>query len=301
MNSEFDHLDELEAESIHVFREVAAECERPILLYSIGKDSSVLLHLAKKAFYPGKIPFPLMHIDTGFKFPEMIDFRDKIENEAGIELIVYRNESAISNNTNPFQLGTQSCCSLLKTRALLDGLNKYGVTGAIGGARRDEEKSRAKERFFSFRDEFGGWNPKAQRPELWDLYNSKVKEGESMRIFPISNWTESDIWMYIMRENIEITPLYFAKKRKVIRKNHLLIPVCEPLGEHYDKNELEEVMCRFRTLGCVPCTGAVESNATTLEEVVDEVLEANVSERITRVIDHDSEGSMENKKREGYF
>jgi len=300
------HIRYLEAESIHVMREVAAEFERPVLLYSIGKDSSALLRLAQKAFHPGKIPFPLMHVDTGFKFQEMYDFRDQIARESGAKLIVWRNESAISQGANPFDLGTQRCCGLLKTEALLTGLRHYRFDAAIGGARRDEEKSRAKERFFSFRDEFGQWDPKNQRPELWSLYNARINPKESIRIFPLSNWTELDVWQYIYLEKIPINPLYYARERDVVVRNGQVI-VLDGLfaaGKRYGptkEEDVERMLCRFRSLGCVPCSGAVRSAAVTLEEIVEEMMVTRTSERGTRVIDHDADGSMETKKREGYF
>ena len=294
------HLEQLEAESIFIMREVAAQFERPVLLYSVGKDSSCLVRLAQKAFYPGKIPFPFLHIDTGFKFKEMYSFRDDFTARLGVTLHVYRNEGAIAKNANPYDLGTQACCGYLKTKALLDGLKKYDFDAAIGGARRDEEKSRAKERVFSFRDPFGQWDPKNQRPELWSQYNGRIKKSESIRVFPLSNWTELDIWHYIVREQIPVVPLYFAAKRRVVVRGDNLIPVDESArilsGEHP-----QEIMCRFRSLGCTPCTGAIRSHATTLEAIVAEMMVARTSERATRVIDHDAEGSMETKKREGYF
>jgi sulfate adenylyltransferase subunit 2 len=294
------HLDQLEAESIYIMREVAAQFERPVLLYSVGKDSSCLVRLAQKAFYPGKIPFPFMHIDTGYKFKEMYEFRDALCAELGVALHVYRNEDAISKNANPYDLGTQACCGYLKTKALLDGIKKYDFDAAIGGARRDEEKSRAKERVFSFRDPFGQWDPKNQRPELWSQYNGKIKKGESIRVFPLSNWTELDIWHYILREEIPVVPLYFAQKRRVVVRGDNLIPVDEA-ARVLPGETPQEVMCRFRSLGCTPCTGAIRSTAATLESIVAEMMVARTSERATRVIDHDSEGSMETKKREGYF
>ncbi len=293
-------LDQLEAESIHIFREVASQFERPVMLYSVGKDSSVLLRLAQKAFYPAKIPFPLLHVDTGFKFSEMYEFRDWMAKEVGANLIVHRNESAIANNTNPYELGTSRCCSLLKTRALLDALAAGRYDAAIGGARRDEEKSRAKERIFSFRDKFGQWEPRKQRPELWQQLNGQVQQGESIRAFPLSNWTELDIWLYIHRENIPIVPLYFAKEREVIVRDSQLLPI-ENGVRLLENEKAQSVMCRFRTLGCAPCTGAVRSDADTLEKIIEETLNVKISERSTRVIDHDQEGSMEIKKREGYF
>jgi sulfate adenylyltransferase subunit 2 len=293
-------LDQLESESIFIFREVAAQFERPVMLYSVGKDSSVLLRLAQKAFYPAKIPFPLLHVDTGYKFQEMYEFRDKIIAESGSRLIVHRNESAIAQNTNPYDLGTSKCCGLLKTKALLDALSAGNFDAAIGGARRDEEKSRAKERIFSFRDKFGQWEPRRQRPELWQQLNGKVLPGESIRAFPMSNWTELDIWLYIYREKIPLVSLYFAKERQVFIRDSQILPIDNGVrvlpGE-----KPQSLMCRFRTLGCAPCTGAVRSSADTLEKIIEETLNVRVSERSTRVIDHDQEGSMELKKREGYF
>ena len=300
------HLRYLEAEAIHVFREVAAEFERPVLLYSVGKDSSCLLRLAQKAFHPGKIPFPLMHVDTGFKFQAMYDFRDWMALEIGAKLIVWRNEPAIERRANPFDLGTQKCCGFLKTEALLTGLRHHTFDAAIGGARRDEEKSRAKERFFSFRDRHGQWDPKNQRPELWSLYNARVNPGESIRVFPLSNWTELDVWQYIHAESIPINPLYYAQERDVVVRGGQLI-VLDGLfapGQPYGpkpSERIERILCRFRSLGCVPCSGAVRSTATTLEAIIEEMMVVRTSERGTRVIDHDADGSMETKKREGYF
>ena len=291
------HLKDLEDESIYVFREVAANFEKPVILYSVGKDSSVLVHLARKAFLPGKIPFKLLHVDTGYKFQEMIAFRDQFTSQQGFELLVHRNEEAIAKGTHPSRLGTRKCCGLLKTQALLDALKKYEVDAAIGGARRDEEKSRAKERFFSFRDQHGTWDPKNQRPELWDLFNTRIHPGESIRVFPLSNWTELDIWSYIKAENIPIVPLYFARERQVLEKGSQLIPL--PEGTQDPGASLVE--SRFRTLGCFPCTGAIRSSATTLDQIIEEMLAVRTSERSTRVIDHDGEASMELKKREGYF
>jgi sulfate adenylyltransferase subunit 2 len=295
-----DHLDLLEAESIQIIREVAAEFQKPVMLYSIGKDSSVMVRLAQKAFFPGRIPFPLLHIDTTYKFREMIEFRDRFTASIGAKLIVHTNTQAISDGANPFRLGTQKCCGLLKTRALLDGLAAGGYDAAFGGARRDEEKSRAKERVYSFRDEFGQWDPKNQRPELWNVYNARVDKGQHIRVFPLSNWTELDVWQYIARENIPIVPLYYAKLRPMVVRGGALIPVEQDFvalpGE-----KPEMVMCRMRSLGCSPCTGAIRSEADTIEKIIDEMKLVRRSERENRVIDHDQEGSMEIKKREGYF
>lgn len=294
------NLQALEAESIHIIREVAAEFENPVMLYSVGKDSSVMAHLAIKAFYPEKVPFPFLHVDTGYKFPEMYRFRDEFVRENNLRLVVYRNDEAFFSGVNPYDLGTVKCCAELKTRALLDALVKGGYDAAFGGARRDEEKSRAKERIYSFRDQYGQWDPKNQRPELWDIYNAKIRKGESIRVFPLSNWTELDIWTYIHHEKIEVVPLYFAKKRKVIVRDSQMIPVY-PDTRIRDGDTISEVMCRFRTLGCHFCTGAVKSSAATLPEIIEEMMVARYSERITRVIDHDQDSSMEQKKREGYF
>jgi sulfate adenylyltransferase subunit 2 len=296
------HLEQLEAESIFIIREVIAQFERPVFLYSIGKDSSVLLRLIQKAFYPGPFPLPVMHIDTKYKFPEMYEFRDRVAKEIGFTLLLHSNEKALAEGANPFTLGTQRCCALLKTQALLSGLAAHQFDAAIGGARRDEERSRSKERVFSFRDKHGQWEPRSQRPELWGLYNGKLNPGESMRVFPLSNWTERDIWHYILLEQIPIVPLYFAKKRKVVVRGNQIIPVIEnDPHRNYSDDEVQEVMCRFRSLGCHYCTGAVRSTASTLEEIVQEMTEARTSERANRVIDHDTDGSMEVKKREGYF
>lgn len=294
------HLRQLEAESIHIFREVASEFEKPVMLYSIGKDSSVMLRLAQKAFYPAPIPFPLMHVDTGFKFREMLEFRDNYTRELGLDLRVWRNEAAIADGANPVKLGTQRCCGFLKTQALLDGLRHYGFDAAFGGARRDEEKSRAKERIYSFRDRAGQWDPKAQRPELWNLYNSRIGPGETIRVFPLSNWTELDIWHYIHLENIPIVPLYFAKERKMLVRGDSLIPVEQPFVKGLPGEE-QMVRCRLRSLGCSPCTGAIRSDADTLPKIIAELVSFRSSERANRVIDHDQDGSMEIKKREGYF
>ena len=295
------HLRTLEAESIHILREVASEFQRPVMLYSIGKDSSVLLRLAQKAFHPGRIPFPLLHVDTSYKFKEMIEFRDRYTRELGVELLVYRNEEALAAGTQPFTFGTQRCCGLLKTKALLDGLAKYGFDAAIGGARRDEEKSRAKERIYSFRDSRGQWDPKNQRPELWNLFNSRIEPGESLRIFPLSNWTELDIWQYIHQENIPIVPLYFAKEREMVVRGESLIPVEQPFIPMASGEKPQLIKCRMRSLGCSPCTGAIRSEADTLPKIIEELISFRRSERENRVIDHDQEGSMEIKKREGYF
>jgi sulfate adenylyltransferase subunit 2 len=294
------HLRALEAESIHILREVVAESACPVMLYSIGKDSSVMVRLAQKAFHPGKIPFPLLHIDTTYKFHEMIEFRDNFAREVDVKLIVHTNQKAIDDGASPFRLGTQKCCGLLKTRALLDALAQGGFDVAFGGARRDEEKSRAKERIFSVRDQFGQWDPKNQRPELWNLYNSRIDKGESIRVFPLSNWTELDVWQYIHLENIPIVPLYFAKMRPMLVRGDSLLPLDHnpPLlpGE---KPQL--VMSRMRSLGCTYCTGAIRSEADTVPKIIQEMMLFRRSERENRIIDHDQEGSMEVKKREGYF
>jgi len=297
----FDHLRALEAESIHILREVVAEFERPVMLYSIGKDSSVLLRLAQKAFYPGPIPFPLLHIDTGYKFAEMIRFRDWYAAEVGARLIVHTNQEALDDGTQPFAVGTQRCCSLLKTKSLLDGLQEGNFDAAFGGARRDEERSRAKERVFSLRNTKGQWDPKRQRPELWHLLNSRVAPGESVRVFPLSNWTELDVWHYILVENIPVVPLYFAKEREVIVRGSSLIVPEQPFVPLLPNERPQRVMCRMRSLGCSPCTGAVRSTADTIPKIIEELVAARHSERQLRVIDHDQDGSMEMKKREGYF
>jgi sulfate adenylyltransferase subunit 2 len=296
-----DHLRALEAESIHIMREVVAEFERPVMLYSIGKDSSVLLRLAQKAFYPGPIPFPLLHIDTTYKFREMIEFRDRMAREVGARLIVHTNEEAISEGTQPFKVGTQRCCGLLKTKALLDGLSAGNFDAAIGGARRDEERSRAKERIFSVRDPNGQWDPKRQRPELWNLLNGKLRPGESIRVFPLSNWTEIDIWQYIHVENIPIVPMYYAKEREVIVRGNSLIVQEQPFVVTMPGEKPQVVKCRMRSLGCSPCTGAVRSDADTIPKIIEELIQTKQSERLLRIIDHDQDGSMELKKREGYF
>jgi sulfate adenylyltransferase subunit 2 len=296
----FSHLRLLESESIHILREVAAEFERPVMLYSIGKDSSVMLRLAQKAFYPGPIPFPLLHIDTGFKFREMLVFRDQMTRSVGAELLVWRNEPAIAAGTNPIALDTKRCCGLLKTQALLDGLRHYGFDAAFGGARRDEEKSRAKERIYSFRDKNGQWDPKNQRPELWNLYNARIHPGESIRVFPLSNWTEMDVWQYIHQEKIPVVDLYFAKERPMYVRGDALLPI-EQEFVALPGEQPQMVRSRLRSLGCSPCTGAIRSDATTIPAIIAELVSFRSSERANRTIDHDQEGSMEIKKREGYF
>src|SRR6202521_134583 len=301
MQWRISHLQELEAESIHIFREVVAEFQRPVMLYSIGKDSSVLLRLCQKAFYPVPIPFPLLHVDTTYKFKEMIQFRDSYTRELGLNLIVHTNREAIDDGANPFRLGTQRCCGLLKTQALLDALRAGGFDAAIGGARRDEEKSRAKERIFSFRDSRGQWDPKNQRPELWNLYNPRIDPGESLRVFPLSNWTEMDVWQYIHVENIPIVPMYFAKERQMLVRGDSLIPLDQPFIPLLPGEKPQLVRCRMRSLGCSPCTGAIRSDADTVPKIIEELVSFRRSERENRVIDHDQEVSMEMKKREGYF
>ena len=295
-----NHLQALEAESIYILREAAAEFARPVMLYSIGKDSSVMVRLAQKAFYPGKIPFPLLHIDTSYKFPEMIEFRDTFTKELGVQLIVHQNREALQAGANPFALGTQRCCGLLKTRALLDALDAGGFTAAFGGARRDEEKSRAKERVYSFRDKHGQWDPKNQRPELWNIFNSKIDKGESIRVFPLSNWTELDIWLYIHAEKIPIVPLYYAREREIVERNGSLVVIYSE-QQLFPGEKTKLVKCRMRSLGCVPCTGAIRSEADTVPKIIEEMVLFRRSERENRAIDHDEEGSMELKKREGYF
>jgi sulfate adenylyltransferase subunit 2 len=295
------HLKQLEAESIHIIREVSAEFDKPVMLYSIGKDSAVMLHLAIKAFYPGKPPFPLLHVDTTWKFREMIEFRDQITKKYGLKLLVHINQEGVALGIGPFSHGSKRHTDVMKTDGLKQALDKYQFDAAFGGARRDEEKSRAKERVYSFRDKNHRWDPKNQRPELWNIYNGKIDKGESIRVFPLSNWTELDIWQYIHLENIPIVPLYFAKERPVINRDGMLIMVDDnrmPIGSN-DKIEMK--MVRFRTLGCYPLTGAVESTATTLPEIIQEMLLTTTSERQGRLIDHDQAGSMEQKKREGYF
>jgi sulfate adenylyltransferase subunit 2 len=296
-----DHLRALEAESIHILREVVAEFERPVMLYSIGKDSSVLLRLAQKAFYPGPIPFPLLHVDTTYKFREMIEFRDQYTAQIGARLIVHTNQEAITEGTQPFLVGTQRCCGLLKTKSLLDALEAGGFDAAFGGARRDEERSRAKERIFSLRDAKGQWDPKNQRPELWNLLNGRVRPGESIRVFPLSNWTEIDVWQYINVEQIPIVPLYFAKEREVVVRGEALIMLEQSFVPLLPGERPQLIRCRMRSLGCSPCTGAVRSEADTVPKIIEELVATKYSERQLRVIDHDQDGSMELKKREGYF
>lgn len=301
MNYQLSHLKQLEAESIHIIREVAAEFQKPVMLYSIGKDSAVMLRLAEKAFYPAKLPFPLLHVDTKWKFKAMYEERARVARELGVDLHIWSNPEGLAAGVNPITHGSEKHTHIMKTEALKQALNHYGFDAAFGGARRDEEKSRAKERVYSFRNQFHQWDPKNQRPELWNLYNSKVNKGESIRVFPLSNWTELDIWLYIMRENIPIVPLYFAAERPVVRRNGTLIMRDDdrlPL-EPGEQPEMKRV--RFRTLGCYPLTGAVESEADTLEKIVQEMLLATSSERQGRVIDHDGAASMEEKKKDGYF
>lgn len=301
------HLKQLEQESIHIMREVVAEFRNPVMLYSVGKDSAVMVRLAQKAFHPGKFPFPLMHVDTGYKFPEMYTFREEFVASIGARLIVESNDSARAKGAHPTRLGNDKCCQQLKTRGLLDAISKHGFDAAFGGARRDEEKSRAKERFFSVRDEFGQWDPKNQRPELWNLYNADIDERESVRIFPLSNWTELDVWQYIKLEEIPLVPLYFAQKRLTIDMGGIIIPfehaeVVDPDGKlGLTRDRAQEISCRFRSLGCMPCTGAIPSTAVTIDEIIQEVVDARRSERENRIIDLTSDSSMEQKKREGYF
>ena len=298
--SELSHLDELEAEAIYIIREVAAECEKPVMLYSIGKDSSVMLHLAMKAFYPEKPPFPFLHVNTTWKFKEMIEFRDRVAKEKGIEMLEYINEEGVKQGINPFDHGS-AYTDIMKTQALKQALDKYGFTAAFGGGRRDEEKSRAKERIFSFRNENHAWDPKNQRPEMWKLYNSKIQKGQEVRVFPLSNWTEKDIWQYIKRENIEIPSLYFAKERPVVYRDGNIIMVDDDRMKLRPGEEIQYKSVRFRTLGCYPLTGGCESTADTLDKIIEETLSAVSSERTTRVIDNEAAGSMERRKREGYF
>ena len=299
--SSLSHLRALEAESIHILREVVAEFARPVMLYSIGKDSSVMLRLAQKAFHPGPLPFPLLHIDTKYKFKEMIEFRDSYPKSIGCDLRVYTNQEAVDAGASPTKLGTAKCCGLLKTRALLDGLAQGGYDAAFGGARRDEEKARAKERIYSFRDSLGQWDPKNQRPELWNIYNSRIDKGQSIRVFPLSNWTELDIWHYIHMESIPVVPLYFAKRRPMVVRGPSLIPIEHNVIPLLPGEEPQMVMCRMRSLGCTPCTGAIRSEADSVPRIIEELVQFRRSERENRIIDHDQEGSMEIKKREGYF
>jgi sulfate adenylyltransferase subunit 2 len=295
------HLRQLEAESIHIIREVAAEFENPVMLYSIGKDSSVMLHLARKAFYPAKPPFPLLHVDTTWKFGEMIEFRDRIARDYGFDLLIYTNQDGIKQGVSPFTHGSALYTDVMKTEGLKQALDKYKFDAAFGGARRDEEKSRAKERIFSFRTAQHRWDPKNQRPELWNLYNAKVRQGESIRVFPLSNWTELDVWQYIYLENISIVPLYFAKKRPVIERDGMLLMVDDDRLVLRPGERIEQRQVRFRTLGCYPLTAAVESSAATLPDIIQEMLLTRTSERQGRLIDFDQAGSMEKKKQEGYF
>lgn len=299
--SKLSHLDELEAEAIYIMREVAAECEKPVMLYSIGKDSSVMLHLAMKAFYPEKPPFPFLHVNTTWKFKEMISFRDKVAEKYGIEMIEYINQEGVDQGINPFDHGS-SYTDIMKTKALKQALDKYGFTAAFGGGRRDEEKSRAKERIFSFRNANHAWDPKNQRPEMWKLFNTEINKGESIRVFPISNWTEKDIWQYIKRENIEIVPLYFADVRPCVERDGNIIMVDDDRMKLREGEKVEMKKIRFRTLGCYPLTGGIESDAETLDEIIEETLSSVSSERTSRVIDSDGgSASMEKRKREGYF
>ena len=294
------HLDRLEAEAVYIFREVAAVCENPVMLYSIGKDSSVMLHLAKKAFYPEKIPFPLMHIDTTWKFREMIEFRENIRKKEDINLIVYTNEEGLKSGINPFD-GGSAYTDIMKTQALRTALDKYGFSAAFGGGRRDEEKSRSKERIFSFRTANHAWNPKNQRPEFWKLYNAHINKGESIRIFPLSNWTEIDIWEYIKREKIDVVPLYFAKERPIVERDGMLIMVDDNRMKLRPGEKIEMKKVRFRTLGCYPLTGAIESSADTVDKIVEEIRKASTSERSNRLIDLEMSSIMERRKKEGYF
>ena len=295
------HIDKLESESIHIIREVASEFVNPVMLYSIGKDSSVMLHLAQKAFYPSKIPFKLMHIDTTWKFKEMIKFRDDITKKYDLDLLVHINQEGVRNNINPISSGSKIHTDVMKTQSLIQALDKYKFDAAFGGARRDEEKSRAKERIFSFRDKKHRWDPKNQKPEIWNLFNTKIDQGESVRVFPLSNWTEIDIWQYIYQENIPLVPLYFSKIRSIIRRNDMMIMVDDDRLKIKENEKIEQKKVRFRTLGCYPLTAAVESDATTVEEIIIELLDSKYSERQGRLIDNDQIGSMEKKKQEGYF
>ena len=295
------HIDKLESESIHIIREVVSEFDNPVMLYSIGKDSSVMLHLAHKAFYPSKIPFKLMHIDTTWKFKEMINFRDVTVKKYNLDLLVHINKEGVRNNINPISSGSKIHTDIMKTQSLIQALDKYKFDAAFGGARRDEEKSRAKERIFSFRDKKHRWDPKNQKPELWNLFNTNIDKDESVRVFPLSNWTEIDIWQYIYQENIPLVPLYFSKIRPIIRRNDMMIMVDDDRLKIKENEKIEQKKVRFRTLGCYPLTAAVESDATTVEEIIIELLESKYSERQGRLIDNDQIGSMEKKKQEGYF
>ena len=295
------HLEKLESESIHIIREVASEFENPVMLYSIGKDSAVMLHLALKAFSPGKLPFKLLHVDTTWKFKEMIKFRDEIAKKYDLDLLVHINDEGVKNNIGPITHGSKLHTDVMKTQALKQALNKYKFDAAFGGARRDEEKSRAKERVFSFRDQHHHWDPKNQRPELWNLYNTKIDKGDSVRVFPLSNWTELDVWQYIYQENIEIVPLYLSAIRPVIKRDNLLLMVDDKRLDVKEDEEIENKLVRFRTLGCYPLTGAIESSAKSVQEIIIELIESKNSEREGRAIDKDQIGSMEKKKQEGYF
>ncbi|WP_240008605.1 sulfate adenylyltransferase subunit CysD [Pseudaquidulcibacter saccharophilus] len=301
MNKQLSHLDRLEAESIMIMREVVAATDNPVMLYSIGKDSAVMLHLAMKAFYPSLPPFPLLHVDTGWKFREMIEFRDETAKRLGLELIVHMNQEGVAQGINPFTHGSRIHTDVMKTQGLKQALDKYGFDAAFGGARRDEEKSRAKERVFSFRAAGHRWDPKNQRPEPWRLFNTRKRKGEGFRVFPLSNWTEFDVWSYIQRENIPVVPLYFAKERPIVERDGALIMRDDDRMELQNGEKIESRLVRFRTLGCYPLTGAVESNATTISEIVEEMRNSRVSERQGRIIDHDGNASMEQKKAEGYF
>lgn len=301
MKKKNSHLEQLESESIYIFREVVAEFDNPVMLYSIGKDSSVMLHLARKAFFPGKIPFPLLHVDTTWKFKEMYEFRDIIAKKLNLDLIIYINKNGLKNNINPFIDGSEKYTNIMKTEGLKKALDKYNFDAAFGGARRDEEKSRSKERIYSLRDSLHRWNPKDQRPELWNNFNSQIKKNESFRIFPLSNWTELDIWEYIFIENIEIVSLYFSKNRKVIKRDNMLLMINDNRILLKSNEKIYNYMIRFRTLGCWPLTSAIKSNANTIEKIIKEVLLTKYSERNGRVIDNDQISSMERKKKEGYF
>ena len=295
------HLKQLEAESIHIIREVAAEFENPVMLYSIGKDSSVMVRLAMKAFHPGKIPFPLLHIDTRWKFRDMITFRDTFCRDHGLKLIVHSNSTPEAMALDPITAGSKKWTDVMKTQALLQALTEGGFDAAFGGARRDEEKSRAKERVYSFRDRFHQWDPRNQRPELWNLYNGKINKGESIRVFPLSNWNELDVWQYVHLEKIPVVPLYFAKEREVVVRGESLITLEQPFVPLLPGERPQRIMCRMRSLGCSPCTGAIRSTADTVPKIIDELIATRQSERLLRIIDHDQDGSMEVKKREGYF